>query len=109
VPSLERVVALTPDSYSGYNNLGGIYLRLGRTDEAERMLRKSLSLRPTANAYYTSDRWPTTRHDYVREQDVPQGHRAERDDDRLWARCGLVPLIPGRTARHSRRSGARCP
>jgi class 3 adenylate cyclase/tetratricopeptide (TPR) repeat protein/TolB-like protein len=47
----QRVTQLTPDNYLGYRNLGGLYALMGRYDEASGQLKKSLSIRPTPQAY----------------------------------------------------------
>jgi tetratricopeptide (TPR) repeat protein len=44
------VVALAPDSFTGYSNLGGVRVLQGRYADAIPLLEKSLSIRPTANA-----------------------------------------------------------
>jgi Flp pilus assembly protein TadD len=42
----QTIVATSPDSYLGHNNLGNVLLNQGRFAEAERELRKSLRLKP---------------------------------------------------------------
>jgi Flp pilus assembly protein TadD len=46
-----KVTQLAPDGPIGYRNLGATLVRLGRNPEAEVMMKKSLSLRPTVQAY----------------------------------------------------------
>ena len=46
-----KVTDLAPDNVRGYSNLGGIYVFIGRYAEAEPVLRHSLSIRPTQDAY----------------------------------------------------------
>ncbi len=46
-----RVVALVPDSFHGYDNLGATYLAQGQYPEAIETFKHSISLRPTAYAY----------------------------------------------------------
>jgi serine/threonine-protein kinase len=46
-----KVNELAPDNIRGYNNRGGIYVLTGRFAEAETVLKKSLNIRPTADAY----------------------------------------------------------
>lgn len=45
------VVALVPDSGAQHRNLGGVYIALGRFQDAERELLKSIELGPTTSAY----------------------------------------------------------
>ncbi len=47
----EKVIERTPESFRGYENLGAAYLSGGKYAEAIEPLKKSLALRPTANAY----------------------------------------------------------
>ena len=95
----ERVVDLTPDSYSGYNNLGGIYLRLRRGDDAERVLRRSLQLRPTAIAYANLGALAYyVRHDYAEAAEMyRKATELNASDDRLWgALADSYRWTPGR-------------
>jgi len=97
---LERVVALTPDSYSGYSNLGGMYLRLGRFEDAERALRKSLELRPTGIAYSNLGTVAYLRGKFA---DASELYRKAVEmypaDDRLWgALADSYRWTPGREA-----------
>ena len=46
-----KVVALAPDSFHGYDNLGAAYLGQGQYPEAIETFKHSISLRPTAYAY----------------------------------------------------------
>jgi serine/threonine-protein kinase len=46
-----QVVSLAPDSFIGFYNLGGVQILQGRYGEAIPFLERSLSIRPTANAY----------------------------------------------------------
>jgi Tfp pilus assembly protein PilF len=45
-----QVVALVPDSYRGYSNLGGVYLLQQKDMQAREAFEKSLSLRPNYTA-----------------------------------------------------------
>ena len=42
---------IAPDNYKAWSNLGGIYYAQGRYAEAEKMLRKSMSIHPSDTAY----------------------------------------------------------
>jgi serine/threonine protein kinase/tetratricopeptide (TPR) repeat protein len=46
-----QVVSLAPDSFIGFYNLGGVRILQGRYGQAIPFLERSLSIRPTANAY----------------------------------------------------------
>jgi len=46
-----KVVQLVPDNEFGYNNLAGTYQVLGRYDDAVRVTQKSISRKPSAQAY----------------------------------------------------------
>jgi len=46
-----RALALTPDSYGVYANLGALYYLRGRYHDAAEALRRSIALQPTADAY----------------------------------------------------------
>jgi serine/threonine protein kinase/tetratricopeptide (TPR) repeat protein len=46
-----QVIALAPDSFRGYSNLGATYIQLGRYDEAVATLQRSISIRPTVDAF----------------------------------------------------------
>ncbi len=46
-----KVTELAPDNYSGYSNLGAVYLLQGRYDDAITQLKRSIDLRPTVIAY----------------------------------------------------------
>ena len=46
-----QVIELAPGSLSAYTNLGAIYFYLDRREEAERMFRRSLAIRPNRLAY----------------------------------------------------------
>ena len=45
------MVDLTPDNATGYTSLGGVAIRLGKTAEAEALLKRSLELKPAANGF----------------------------------------------------------
>jgi eukaryotic-like serine/threonine-protein kinase len=45
------VIALAPDSFRGYSNLGATYIRLGRYPEAIKSLQNSIRIRPTEEAF----------------------------------------------------------
>jgi Flp pilus assembly protein TadD len=45
------LIELTPDNHWAYSSLGGIYHLLGRFDEAEAMLTKSVAIKPTATGF----------------------------------------------------------
>jgi serine/threonine-protein kinase len=47
VPLFTRVIQLLPDSPTAYTDLGSTYHYLGRDVEAEKMLKKSIEVRPT--------------------------------------------------------------
>jgi serine/threonine-protein kinase len=47
----EQVTALAPDSFRGYQNLGGAYTALGRFDQAVPALEKSVNLRASPPGY----------------------------------------------------------
>jgi tetratricopeptide (TPR) repeat protein len=44
-------IALAPDSFQGYNNLGAVYLLQGRYGEAIPQLRRSAEINPSLDAY----------------------------------------------------------
>jgi eukaryotic-like serine/threonine-protein kinase len=46
-----KVVELSPDNLRGYNNLGAMYQRLGRHDDAIRVFTTSIQRSPSAQAY----------------------------------------------------------
>ena len=46
---LKKVVALFPQDYRAYNNLGEIALRTGRVDDAQGFFRQALSINPNAS------------------------------------------------------------
>ncbi|HEX3739322.1 MAG TPA: protein kinase [Terriglobales bacterium] len=46
-----RVIDLAPENVRGYTNLGGIYVLQGKPQQAEEVLRKSLSIEPNYRAY----------------------------------------------------------
>jgi serine/threonine-protein kinase len=46
-----QVIALAPDSFTGYSNLGAVRVLQGKYDEAVPLLERSLTIRPTADAY----------------------------------------------------------
>ena len=59
-----EVIRLTPDSPRAYSNLGALYLKWGRDDDAISQLQKSNSIEPTANgcsnlgsAYYFKEEY----------------------------------------------------
>ena len=45
------VIRLSPDNYVGYSNLGASLMLMHRLDEAEKQLKRSIQVRPTALAY----------------------------------------------------------
>ncbi len=45
----QKVIQLLPDHFSGYSSLAGVYLEMGRYDEAISLLKKSIEIRPTAS------------------------------------------------------------
>ena len=47
----QKAIALAPDNYLGYRNLGGVYLYQNRYDESIANLNRSIDLRPTYEAY----------------------------------------------------------
>jgi eukaryotic-like serine/threonine-protein kinase len=47
----EQVVALAPDSFRGYSNLGAAYVDQARYDETVGVLDRSIAIRPTAYGY----------------------------------------------------------
>ncbi len=47
----KEVIALAPDNFRGYTNLGGIYVAMGQYQDAISALEKSVSIRPTGPAY----------------------------------------------------------
>src|SRR5262249_22525971 len=47
----QKSIDLTPDNHNGYLILGGLYIAMGKYDEAEKLLKKSLSLKPTGPGY----------------------------------------------------------
>jgi len=46
-----QVTELAPDNAAGYSNLGSVYYSAGQYADAEASFKKSIALRPTANAY----------------------------------------------------------
>jgi len=46
-----KVISLTPDNYTAYDNLAALYLKTGRSSDAIPVLERSLSLNKTASAY----------------------------------------------------------
>ncbi|MGB8889085.1 MAG: tetratricopeptide repeat protein [Candidatus Korobacteraceae bacterium] len=46
-----KVTELAPDNYRGYSNLGGVYVYEGRYSDAIGVLKRSIQLRPNADAY----------------------------------------------------------
>ena len=44
-------IALSPESYQGYSNLGSLYVEQGRYSEAIPLLRRSADINPTLDAY----------------------------------------------------------
>ena len=51
IPMFQRVVQLVPDNQRGYNNLGAMYQRLGRYDEAIHVFSESIRRSPSAQGY----------------------------------------------------------
>jgi serine/threonine-protein kinase len=51
VEMFSRVIALAPDSFRGYSNLGGAYVLLGKYPEAVKALEQSITIRGTVDAY----------------------------------------------------------
>lgn len=47
----QEVIALAPDNYRGYSNLGGIYLLQGQYTEAVPLFTRAIGIQPTADAY----------------------------------------------------------
>lgn len=47
----QRVIDLAPENVRGYSNLAAVYAYQGKTQEAEDLLRKSLSIEPNYRAY----------------------------------------------------------
>jgi len=46
-----RVIELAPENVRGYSNLSAAYVQLGKSDQAEELLRKSLAIQPSYRAY----------------------------------------------------------
>ena len=46
----ELVIALAPDNFRGYSNLGGIYVAMGQYQDAISALEKSVSIRPSVSS-----------------------------------------------------------
>lgn len=73
VPLLRQVTELVPDNPSGYTDLGTVYHLLGRETEAERVLKKSIEVKPTdlaysnlATVYFFEGRYTEATHLYER-------------------------------------------
>ncbi len=60
-----QVVALAPDSFRGYSNLGAVYYYQGRYTDAIAMLQRSISIRPSADAFSNLG----SAHFYLRQYD----------------------------------------
>jgi tetratricopeptide (TPR) repeat protein/predicted Ser/Thr protein kinase len=46
-----RVIELAPENVRGYSNLSAAYVQMGKPDQAEELLRKSLAIQPSYRAY----------------------------------------------------------
>ena len=46
-----HVIELAPENVRGYSNLSAVYVQLGKPDQAEELLRKSLTIQPSYRAY----------------------------------------------------------
>ena len=78
-----QVIALAPDSFRGYSNLGAAYVELSRYEEAISALEHSITIRPSAsgysnlgNAYFYLHRYEEA--DYAYEQAVRPRRKGTR-------------------------------
>ena len=46
-----RVIELAPENVRGYSNLSAAYMQLGKSDQAEELLQKSLAIQPSYRSY----------------------------------------------------------
>jgi tetratricopeptide (TPR) repeat protein len=51
IPQFQKVTQLVPDNERGYINLGAMYQRLGRYDEAVRVFQQSIQRSPSGHGY----------------------------------------------------------
>ena len=83
------VTELAPDNTQGHNNLGGILLAMGREDRAEAAFRKSLSIKPSSDAFsnlatlfFVQERYGEATEMYEQALEI------KPNDHRLWGNLG---------------------
>ena len=84
-----RVIDLAPENVRGYSNLSGVYLLQGKTEQAEQLLRKSLSIEPNYRAYANLGTLYFSQTRYSESADSFQKALAMNDHDaRIWRYLG---------------------
>jgi tetratricopeptide (TPR) repeat protein len=95
-----KVIALVPDSFHGYDNLGAAYLGQGEYAEAIDTFKQSIALRPTAYAYSNIG----TAYFYMRRFDdaaanYEQSLKLDGNDFEVWWNLGEAnSWIPAKKA-----------
>ena len=93
---------IVPDSYLAWRNLGGILSKLGRMDEAVSMTERSITIRPTAQAYSNLG---TIRFFQGRYEDAArryeQALELDGSDKRLWWNAADAWRLTGRAEKAS--------
>jgi eukaryotic-like serine/threonine-protein kinase len=91
VAEFRRALELTPDNAQAYSGLGAALLVLGRFDEAESALKKSIELQKSyfaysnlAIVYYQQKRWEQA------AENFEEALKLNRNDYRIWANLGIA-------------------
>jgi serine/threonine protein kinase/tetratricopeptide (TPR) repeat protein len=98
LPLFETVTELAPDNPLGLYNLGGVYLALGRYDDAVKVLTRAIEIKPAAGAYSNlGTAYFHARH-YQAAMDVFAKATALRPSDhRLWRNLAEAQAAAGQT------------
>jgi len=89
IPLFQKVTELAPENVRGYSNLGGMYVALGQNSQAIEVLKRSIAIRPTMDAYsvlgtayFDSHRFAEAAETYAR------GLTLDKQDWLIWGNLG---------------------
>jgi serine/threonine protein kinase/tetratricopeptide (TPR) repeat protein len=98
LPLFETVTELAPDNPLGLYNLGGVYLALGKYDDAVKVLTHAIDVKPAAGAYSNLGTAYFHARRYQAAMDVFAKATALRPSDhRLWRNLAEAQAAAGQT------------
>lgn len=96
----KQVIALAPENYRAYSNLGAVYLRLGKNDEALSNFEKSLLLKPNYVAASNLGTLSFFRGDFEGSiKAFDQALQIDPSNYMVWANLGSALTKTGNSAR----------